>query len=139
MRIDRFEGPYEFLSNFYPIRISFEGITYITAEHAYQAAKTLDRSTRLVFLTVRTAAQAKNLGRSLQLRPDWDEVKLEVMESILREKFKGPIMRGRLIDTWPLELIEGNWWGDRFWGICNGEGENYLGKLLMKIREELRR
>jgi hypothetical protein len=103
----------------------------------------------------RTPGQAKRLGRSLRLRPDWEEVKIDVMEVILRSKFKHPELRQKLISTGLITLIEGNDWGDRFWGACSsydfkspswtiGEqeylyGGNELGILLMKLREEFQR
>lgn len=84
-----------------------------------------------------TPQQAKTLGRSCQLRADWDEVKDKVMFEILQAKFRDRRLAKDLLDTRPHDLIEGNTWGDTYWGVCNGEGENKLGKLLMKVRNRL--
>lgn len=72
------------------------------------------------------------------MRSDWEEVKLGVMEGLLREKFSDPELRRKLLATGERELVEGNDWGDSFWGVCAGRGKNHLGRLLMKLREELR-
>ena len=61
------------------------------------------------------------------------------MRDCLRLKFEIPELREALLNTDNAKLIEGNWWGDKFWGICNGVGENNLGKLLMEVRDEIRR
>jgi ribA/ribD-fused uncharacterized protein len=132
--IDSFAGRNSFLSNFFPCKIRFEGITYLTSEHAFQAAKTLDIDERKLIALAPTAGKAKRMGRKLKLRRDWDSVRIEIMEAILRIKFSDPDLLTRLLETGTEELVEGNNWGDRFWGKVNGEGENQLGKLLMKIR-----
>lgn len=137
MKIESFSGKYRFLSNFYSVNVVFDGIEYPSTENAYQAAKTLDVYTRSRFVAM-TAGQAKKFGRQIRIRPDWEIVKVGIMLELLREKFKRGAIRDRLLATGDAELIEGNTWGDRFWGVCNGVGENMLGKLLMQVREELR-
>ena len=77
------------------------------------------------------------MGRKVNLRKDWEDVKIQVMENGLRLKFQDPTLRKKLLATEDEELVEGNPWGDRYWGVCNGSGKNKLGKLLMKIRKEL--
>jgi ribA/ribD-fused uncharacterized protein len=110
-----------------------------TVEHLYQALKTLDLSERITILSVGTPAAAKQLGKKVTLRPDWEERKLEFMETLVREKFlQNPKLAQLLDETGDAELVEGNWWGDRFWGVCRGEGENHLGRILMRVRTELR-
>ncbi len=136
--IDRFDGHYNFLSNFYPDPVTYGPITYRTAEHAYQTAKFLDSKVRQVIITAKTPGAAKKFGRSFPMRSDWEKVKVKVMEDVLAAKFSNPILREKLLDTGDSELIEGNTWGDRYWGVCGGSGENVLGKLLMKLREHLR-
>lgn len=131
-----FRGPYEFLSNFYPCKIMWEGIEYPSTEHAYQASKTLDENMRRVIAAAETPRRAKRLGKSVSVRKDWDKVKLGIMEGILRVKFSQPLFKLKLLNTGDTLLEEGNTWGDTFWGVCNGIGENNLGILLMKIREE---
>lgn len=138
--IDSFSGKYRFLSNFYPIQVTYDGGRYPTVEHAYQAAKTLDASTRLLFQvpSALSPGQAKGLGRGLTLRADWEQVKVNIMYQLLESKFEDEHLRLCLLDTGEEELIEGNTWGDRFWGVCNGRGENMLGRLLMQLRESLK-
>ena len=136
--IDRFRDDYDFLSNFYPVLINVEGIMYTSAEHAFQAMKTLDRKTRIKLSACRSCKEVKALGRKAPLREDWEQVKLGIMETIVREKFKEPSLRRALLNTGDEPLVEGNTWGDTFWGVCRGKGENHLGKILMKIREEIK-
>lgn len=86
------------------------------------------------------AGEAKKLGRTVVLRPDWNEVKVSIMRNVLALKFRqNPDLREKLLATGEAELIEGNHWKDTFWGVCNGVGENWLGKLLMELREELKK
>lgn len=131
-RIDRFEGPYRFLSNF------DRELDGTTLEHKYQASKTLNPAEVAYVLAARTPAEAKKRGRQVTLRPDWEAVKREVMLDLLREKFGKPPYRAMLLATGTAHLEEGNWWGDRYWGTVQGVGANWLGKLLMVVREELR-
>lgn len=135
--ITHFDGEYKWLSNFWNVPIVFDGVTYMSVEHAYVAAKTLDFEQRRKIAEFQYAGQAKRYGRSLVLRPDWEDVKLIVMEQLLRQKFSDPELKQKLIDTRDNELIEGNNWGDKFWGVCNGSGHNHLGKLIMIIRNDL--
>lgn len=136
--IDKFEGKYGFLSNFHYSSIKLDGITYPTAEHAYQASKTLNQGERFIIRERSTPGLAKRYGQIIDLREDWEQVKLGIMEHILEVKFSDPELKQKLIDTVNHELVEGNFWGDIYWGVCKKVGENHLGKLLMKIRERLR-
>lgn len=137
--IDSFVGDFAFLSNFYKKKMVWEGITYPTSEHAFQAAKSLDVGFRTAVSMAETPTLAKRMGRAVLLRPDWEEVKIPVMRSVLERKFRdGNVLAGKLIATRDHLLIEGNGWGDRFWGVCRGEGQNWLGILLMARRAELR-
>lgn len=135
--IDEFRGTNFFLSNFCPCKLSYEGMTYWSTEAAFQAAKTNDASMKREISEVNDPGRAKQLGRRVLLREDWEEIKLKVMEDILRIKFSQPRFKSMLLETWPKDLIEGNNWNDRYWGICAGGGQNHLGRILMKIREEL--
>jgi ribA/ribD-fused uncharacterized protein len=149
--IDHFNGEYFFLSNFYPHPVDFEGIIYPSSEHAFQAAKTNLSIERLRIRDQPSASKAKSEGRKLKLREDWEEVKDEVMYQICKEKFKDPSLAKKLLATAPRKLIEGNWWGDIYWGIADttaysrrhdriltkGEGQNKLGEILMRVRSEL--
>ena len=136
--ITAFDGPYRFLSNFWPCELEYGGIKFTTVEAAFQACKTLDEFKRLEISRM-TAPQAKKAGKSLQLRKDWEQVKLDIMYQLVRQKFyRNMSLHRKLLDTGDLQLVEGNWWGDTFWGICNGQGHNHLGKILMKVRDELK-
>jgi ribA/ribD-fused uncharacterized protein len=152
--INSFRGRFVFLSNFYPCRIEHKGITYPSVEHYYVALKVTGMQFidgvyytgadfRELIARVIDAGDVKKLGRRVKVRSDWEEKKLEFMEWGVREKFKDPNLSEMLLDTGDLELIEGNNWHDVYYGKCychkcNGSGENYLGKILMKIREELK-
>lgn len=134
--ISSFRDEYFFLSNFYPVEIKLDGIVYPNAETAFQAQKTLDVEERRKFSMLKNPVQAKRLGRKVKLRDDWEEVKLDIMTEIVSQKFlQHPHLIEMLLQTGDEELIEGNKWGDRFWGVCKGKGENNLGKILMKIRD----
>jgi ribA/ribD-fused uncharacterized protein len=139
MRIDSFWGKYRFLSNFYPALVWFEGNLYPSVEHAYQAAKSPFEETRELIRTLPTPGKAKKMGREIQFRKGWDDLRVGVMETILRSKFDEVDLQTMLLSTGDAELVEQNGWGDVFWGMCGEEGENNLGKLLMKIRKELLR
>ena len=135
--IRTFKNKNAFLSNFYPVFVYYEGMRFPSVEHAFQAAKTNDLETRKLFMIAPTAKEAKRFGRQVKLRKDWDSVKVNVMEMLLRQKFARTSLREQLLSTEDSMLIEGNNHGDTFWGVCQGIGENYLGRLLMKIRQEI--
>jgi hypothetical protein len=135
--IGRFDEEHAFLSNFYSCELQFEGRSYATAEHAFQAAKTDDPAEREKVRTARSAGSAKALGKRVKLRKGWDTERVSVMEAVLRAKFADPGLRARLLATGSAELVEGNSWNDTFWGVCRGRGQNWLGKLLMKLRAEV--
>jgi ribA/ribD-fused uncharacterized protein len=142
--ITSFRGDYDFLSNFYPSEVEMEGATYPTVEHAFQAAKTFDEAQRLAIRNAKSASAAKQMGRKLKRRTDWFDVSLLVMESLVRQKFtQYDELRARLLLTGDIHLIEGNSWNDKFYGAIwdskksEWVGENHLGKILMKVREEL--
>lgn len=134
--ITSFEGEHRWLSNFHPVQIFFEDTLYPSVEHAYQAAK-FPKFARFNF-TLGTPGAAKRNGQKPGARSDWDQVKLGIMEQLLRLKFRpGSVLATKLLAT-NGDIVEGNHWGDVYWGVCRGVGENHLGRLLMKIREELK-
>jgi len=135
--IDRFRGEHFFLSNFYPVVIWNGGIRYPSSEHAYQAAKTINMAERQRIAKLPKPSMAKRAGRKVAMRPDWDQVKLSVMERIVMLKFSVPSLAKRLIATHPATLVEGNDWGDRYWGVYNGVGANHLGLILMAVRDKI--
>jgi len=136
-KIESFDGDYRFLSNFYGVPVTFNGLTYGNAEAAYQAQKQPERAAEFVGIN---PAHAKSLGRKLTMRPDWDAVKWQVMLDLTRAKYaQSNYLRKKLLETGHAEIIEGNYWGDTYWGVCRGKGRNELGKILMQVRDELRR
>jgi len=133
-----FQGEFRWMSNFIPGHpIKMQGMNYETVEAAYQAAKTNDLALREPFTGMKPGA-AKQAGKKLPLRADWEQVKLDLMKALIRTKFKDPALRAKLIGTGERQLIESNPWGDVYWGVSKGVGENHLGKILMAIREEAR-
>ena len=139
-KIDRFtkEAGYEFLSNFFQSTVRFEGSLYPTCEHAYQAAKSTDEKVRSIIRKASSPAEAKKLGQGVQVRHDWHQIKVDVMRKLIREKFENPFLRPLLLATGDAELILNNKWNDKFWGVCRGVGENWLGRILMEERERIK-
>lgn len=135
--INCFKNEYSFLSNFYPVQITIDDILYNSVEHAYVAMKTLDINVRKKVSAIHGPGEVKKFGRTIHLRQDWNHVRLPIMLGLLRLKFQNPDLASMLKSTGNNHLEEGNWWGDTFWGVCRGVGENNLGKLLMKVRTEL--
>lgn len=136
--IDSFRNEYYFLSNFYNSHVEYNGLVYTNNEAAFQAQKCPERAREFTGLAPN---DAKRLGRQVKLRPDWEEVKLDIMTDIVRSKFnrrQHPVLCRRLLETGDEELVEGNYWNDYYWGVCKGHGENHLGKILMQVREELK-
>ncbi len=147
-----FRGIYYFLSNFSPCKVEHQGITYPSVEHFYVAMKcNNDQMIDGVFYTIgdfrenvaklKEAAFAKKLGQKIRVRKDWSEKKFQFMEYGLREKFKDPDLRDKLVGTGNIEIIENNVWHDIEWGQCScdkckNKGRNLLGKLLMRLRNE---
>src|SRR4051812_19647737 len=118
--ITSFTGRYRFLSNFAYSRVITDGpggkMEWTTVEHAYQSCKHGSEAWRLTVWTATTPGQAKRIGRRVPLRSDWEKVKVPIMLDLLRQKFSKGYLREWLIETGDRELIEGNWWGDTYWG-----------------------
>lgn len=136
--IDSFRGEYEFLSNFYPAKLVFDGIAFLNSEAAYQAQKCAFAGDRAQFSRL-SADEAKRLGRKVSLRQDWDRVKPDLMARVVRAKFsQHPRLAKKLLETGDRTLIEGNRWHDVYWGmdLKTREGENHLGRILMALRRE---
>lgn len=135
--INLFRGQFAFLSNMYDAPIKLGGVVYTCAEAAFQAVKLEDKSQRSRFAGL-SGSTAKALGRTVQLRKDWNDIRVDVMRWIVHEKFRqNPVLAELLKKTDPHELVEGNTWNDKFWGVCNGQGQNMLGKILMAERDRL--
>lgn len=136
--IDSFRGEYEFLSNFYRHPVFWQGLVWATSEHAYQAAKCSEDEDFYLFQDNKmTPGQAKRLGQTVLTWYNWDSKRFDVMLDIVKAKFDDPDLAAMLMATGDAILIEGNTWGDRYWGQCDGVGENNLGKILMYVRDNL--
>lgn len=132
-----FFGPYRYLSNFHFVQVELDGELYRTTEHAYQAAKTLDLEARRMIQRLSAPRDARIAGQKVQYRDGWEELKWDVMYDLTCQKFsKGQLMYD-LIGTNGLYLEETNTWGDTYWGVCRGVGQNQLGKILMSVRDTL--
>lgn len=134
----KFRDAFYFLSNMYPaaIKVTYQGkeYTFSCVESAFQALKCPERIEEFVLLD---GYKAKRLGRRVQLRPDWEDVKRSIMLRLVGEKFaQHPELLTKLHAV-KGEIVEDNDWNDTYWGVCNGIGENHLGQILMKIRDRL--
>jgi ribA/ribD-fused uncharacterized protein len=136
--IDSFKGEFGFLSNFYPSPMNVLGLHFATVEHYFQACKMISNEDFEAVRTARSPGIAKRLGRAKTRRPDWDYMKDGIMLGALRIKFHNPVFRDQLLATGDRQLVEGNTWGDQYWGVSNGKGVNRLGMLLMQVRQEIR-
>ncbi len=138
--INRFDGRHEFLSNFWAQNpFDWAGDSWRTAEHAFQAAKAKEPIDYFRIRDSATPGQAKRLGRKVKLVANWEKKRLGVMLDILKAKFspeEQPDMAARLVGTGDAHLVEGNLWGDVFWGVDarTGTGQNQLGIALMITR-----
>lgn len=139
MAIIDFRGEYRWLSNFAEAKVEWEGRHYPTTEHAYQAAKTEIVEEIEQIQQAKTPGKARRLGQKVTLRDDWEAIKITVMQALLKQKFQIPEYRDLLLETGNHHLMEGNTWGDEFWGVSieTGMGTNHLGRLLMDIRAQL--
>mgnify|MGYP001766385285 CR=1 FL=1 len=138
--IDKFFIEYRFLSNFWPCEIEYEGITYPSVEHAYQASKTNYQLYKYKIARHLTASQAKHLGSRINIKPEHEHQKVDIMKTLLLSKFSYPDLQQKLLDTGNELIMEGNTWHDNFWGSCTcdkcgNKGKNILGKLLMEVRK----
>lgn len=139
MVVEMFRGEFWFLSNFYECEIKYGSLRFKCLEAAFQALKSKDWNVRKMFENL-DGKSAKALGRKIELREDWNSIREKVMEYLVRIKFSNEYLKNKLLSTGNAVLIEGNYWNDKFWGVDlrSGLGENKLGKILMKVREELR-
>ena len=144
VKIDSFRGAHRFLSNFHSTPVTLDGVTYHSAEAAFQASKTLDPTRRAEYAAVKNPLVVKRMGRREQLRPDWEQVAYDVMGQVVRAKFADSELARQLLDTGDALLVEGNRWHDNRWGSCSCQrcsgvqGQNWLGRILMEVRDELR-
>ena len=142
--INSFKGKYSFLSNFSQSQIDYEGLTYYSAEAAFQAQKCSTVEGKIKYTLIKNPLRAKQMGRKEILPVNWSEKSYDIMYSILKKKFSNPVLKEKLLSTEDAYLEEGNTWHDNIWGNCSCDkckdkvGLNYLGKMLMKIREEIK-
>ncbi|AZO48067.1 NADAR family protein [Mesorhizobium sp. M4B.F.Ca.ET.058.02.1.1] len=131
-----FSGEYRWLSNFFMVHVTIGQLTFASTEHAYQAAKSLDPVDWKDVIECVSPGAAKRMGRNVTLRPDWEDIKLDVMREITAAKYdQHPHLHAKLMATKGMNLVEGNHWGDTFWGVCRGKGENHLGRIIMEYRD----
>jgi len=141
--IGEFRGEYRFLSNFSKHSfIDKDGITWATSEHYYQAKKVAlanDPLREAMIMRSTDPGEAKKLA--VGIKPDnWYDISIDIMRQALRYKFdQNEDIKQKLLDTGDALILEGNHWGDVFWGVCKGKGLNMLGKLLMELRNDYRR
>jgi hypothetical protein len=140
MDILGFNKEYRFLSNFYPATVEYDGLEYSSTEHAYQAAKTEDAAQRRRIREAQKPGDAKRLGKQVKMRTNWEQIKVGVMKDLVRQKFTNhKELKEKLLATGDAYLEETNTWNDTFWGVCKGKGQNHLGKILMEVRQELKK
>jgi hypothetical protein len=142
--ITQFQGEWRFLSNFWLCPVPVGGIEYKSAEHAYQAHKTLDHRAREAMAALSTPRDAKRAGQVIDLRTDWERAKKAIMLQVVLVKFmKNADLARQLVATEDAYLEEGNTWHDNYWGSCGcpkciGTGLNYLGRILTMVRDIVR-
>lgn len=135
-----FKGDMAWASNFYPSEIMYLGDVFPTAEHLYQMFKTKDPKEREALKACKTAVQVRRLSRKVTLREDWDLMKFDVMRSVQMLKYtNNKELASKLKDTKDEDLVEWNYWGDKYWGKClrTGEGENNLGLILQDVKRKV--
>lgn len=133
------KGDHGYMSNFYVSPFDADGCTWQTVEHYYQAKKSKDKSKAALetFAKYTTPGKAKRAGQRIDLREDWEDVKINVMLDALRYKFnQNEDLKKKLLDT-ENEVLHEDSPMDFIWGWQNN-GKDLLGKCLMKVRGELR-
>lgn len=140
--IKQFSGPNRWLSNFYIVPILYLQRTYPSVEHAYQAQKSDSQAWKEYCANpMTTPYDVKKDSYKQQLVPNWDNIKLGIMDTLLRIKFNTPELMNKLLETRDADIQEGNNWNDTFWGVdlLTGQGHNHLGRLIMDIRSDLQK
>ncbi len=135
-----FKNEYRWLSNFYKLQepIDLYGCVFYYTENLYQAFK-CNKADDFILMASLTPGEAKRFGKRVELNPDFEANKLSIMKQILDIKFRQEYFKRRLLATGNCLIFEENSWKDFFWGCHNGIGENHLGKIIMEIREELKK
>jgi ribA/ribD-fused uncharacterized protein len=137
--IKGFFDDYRFLCNFHKVGVYYDGNWFPSTENAYMFAKLDPKDhTEEHLNTCQTLepSDVKKYGRTIKLRSDWEDIKYDVMSSVVFDKFyRDKELRQKLLDTGDRYLEETNHWNDTYWGVCDNEGQNNLGKILMACRE----
>jgi len=135
-----FKNKYSFLSNMcsFGKEVRIKDLLVRSVENYYQAMKTENTYMRNFILTL-NSYEAKRIGKDIALSDDFLKDKIQIMKDALDIKFNIPIFKYLLLSTKDTKLVEDNYWKDTFWGVCDGVGENNLGKLLMEKRAELKK
>ncbi len=141
--IKSFRLQYRFLSNFWPAYVKLDEMWFDTVEHAYVASKTLNMDLRKEITKIERPGDVKRFGRTFKIRPAWEGIKYYIMLDLVRQKFRARPLQLELLATGDRDLIEGNNWHDKYWGVCycdkcKGAGDNILGKILMQVRREIK-
>jgi len=138
--INQFQNENRFLSNFWICTVEIDSIMYASVEHYYQAMKAENPEDSELIRNA-SVGESKRLGKKIKIRDDWDNIKIEVMQNAVYQKFiQHEDLQQKLLNTFPKMLIEGNHWHDNFWGNCycnkcrNKKGENRLGLILHELR-----
>jgi hypothetical protein len=137
----KIKDPHGYMSNYSRHRFFVYGRWWNCVEAPYQAAKTFDEAEKNLIHQAKGSNEARLLGQKVTFRSDWDQVKDIVMEECLIAKFlQHKDIRDQLIATGEEELIEDTTSSnDMYWGCgTDGTGQNKLGKILMKVRKELK-
>jgi len=139
-KIDKFRDKFSFLSNFF-----YHGKKE-TNEHFFQAMKCKNFEDMIRIIEAKDPKEAKKLGQTIEIRDDWEEIKDFIMILGLWMKFDdNQTLAVKLLNTGDIELVEGNYWHDNYWGSCTCENckdkekHNRLGKLLMIVRDVMLR
>jgi ribA/ribD-fused uncharacterized protein len=143
--IASFTGTHAYLSNFYLRQVKVGLVTFPSNEAAFQAAKykamtdTSDAGRKKYIMSIANSSspnQSKYLGKSVRIDLDkWEVIKIACMREVVKAKFdQHADLKLQLLETGASMLVEGNTWGDKFWGRCEGKGLNILGVILMELR-----
>lgn len=138
-KIEEFIGKYSYLSNFEICKLKIGKLEFHSVEQAYQYYKCESQEDKDIMLSLETPSKCKRFSRGIKTNEDFHNKKLEIMTFLVTEKFKqNPLLLKKLLSTKDSIIVEGNFWHDTFWGVCDGEGENHLGKILMEVRGKLK-
>ena len=137
--IHGFFREHRYLSNYHVCEVPWLGQTFTSTEAAFQATKSMDPEEWARF-ALYDPSTSKVEGRKVKIREDWEEVKEDVMFVVNYIKFcSHPELAEKLLATGDKELVEDNWWQDRYWGRHFGDGKNMLGITLMQVRDRIKK